>query len=96
MHNVTCQIIDRADHLSIIVLMDIPLTSLDACSSFLESQPFSLVAARLLCPRGKESLVSSLTAYLESAREISKDVPDVPIAVARMRYANIVANIKAT
>ncbi|KAF8327989.1 dehydrogenase [Amanita rubescens] len=84
--------------------MDIPLTSLDACNSFLESQPPSLVAARLLqdqalCRTGKgipSLLASCLPRRADAiAREISKDVPDVPIAVARMRYANIVANIKS-
>ena len=85
-------------------LMEIPLTSLDACSYFLESQPPSLVASRLLqdqalCRTGKgipSLLVHCLPGRADAiAREISKDVPDVPIAVARMRYANIVANIKS-
>ena len=84
--------------------MDIPLTSLVACASFLESQPPSIVAARLLqdqslCRTGKG--IPSLLAYClparadAIAREISNDVPGVPVAVARMRYASIVANIKS-
>jgi NAD(P)-dependent dehydrogenase (short-subunit alcohol dehydrogenase family) len=84
--------------------MDIQLTSLDACALFLESQPPSVVAARLLqdqsvCRTGKG--IPSLLAYClparadAIAREISNDVPGVPIAVARMRYASIVANIKS-
>lgn len=84
--------------------MDIQLTSLDACASFLESESPSVVAARLLqdqslCRTGKG--IPSLLAYClparadPIAREISNDVPGVPVAVARMRYASIVANIKS-
>ena len=71
--------------------MDIPLTSLlaDACASFLESQLPSVVAARLLqdqslCRTGKG--IPSLLAYYLPARAD---------AIARMRYANIVAKIKS-
>ncbi|KAK2464461.1 hypothetical protein APHAL10511_003609 [Amanita phalloides] len=84
--------------------MDIPLTSLHECTLFLESQPPPLIAARVLhdlslCRTG--SGIPSLLVYCLPARadpialEISKDAPNVPLSVARMRYSSIVANIKS-
>ncbi|KAF8735592.1 hypothetical protein AX14_001842 [Amanita brunnescens Koide BX004] len=84
--------------------MDFPLTSLDACASFLESQPPSVVVTRLLqdqslCRTGKgipSPLAYCLPARADAiAREISNDMPGVPLAVVRMRYASIIANIKS-
>ncbi|KIL61477.1 hypothetical protein M378DRAFT_166935 [Amanita muscaria Koide BX008] len=85
--------------------MDTPLISLEACGVFLNTQTPSIIAARLLrdqsicrseSPGTPSLLVYCLPAKADNiAREISKDIPNVPIAIARMRYSNIIAGIKS-
>ncbi|PFH47660.1 hypothetical protein AMATHDRAFT_77100 [Amanita thiersii Skay4041] len=90
--------------------MDLPLPSLQACIDFIQSQPASVIASRLLhdreiCRSGSNNNgaapIPSLLAYClppradHIARALSSlDAPDIPLALARMRYTEIIASIK--